>query len=105
LKHGETYQVELLAGFPAASGETMPETFTGRIVVPDRKPAISFAGAGYVLPREASVGLPVTTINLDRVKLRLVRVNERNLVPSINAEKLTMSFGAHHVHAASNHTE
>src|SRR5438067_551181 len=56
-------------------------------------PAISFAGAGYVLPREGGAGLPVTTINLDRVKLRLVRVNDRNLVPSINAEKLTMSFG------------
>jgi uncharacterized protein YfaS (alpha-2-macroglobulin family) len=93
LKHGETYQIELLAGFPAASGETMPETFRGRVVIPDRKPAISFAGAGYVLPREGGAGLPVTTINLDRVKVRLVRVNDRNLVPSINAEKLTMSFG------------
>src|SRR5438067_3375207 len=94
LKHGETYQIELLAGFPAASGETMPETFRGRIVVPDRKPAISFAGAGYVLPREGAAGMPVTTINLDRVKVRLVRVNDRNLVPSINAEKLSMSFGS-----------
>src|SRR5213079_1790670 len=61
-KHGETYQIELLTGFPAASGETMPETFKGRVVVPDRKPAISFAGAGYVLPREGGAGLPVTTI-------------------------------------------
>ena len=93
LKHGETYQVELLAGFPAASGETMPETFKGRVVIPDRKQAISFSGAGYVLPREGGAGLPVTTVNLDKVKVRLVRVNDRNLVPSINAEKLTMSFG------------
>jgi uncharacterized protein YfaS (alpha-2-macroglobulin family) len=104
LKHGETYQVELLAGFPAASGETMPDTFKGRIVIPDRKPAISFSGAGYVLPREGSAGLPVTTINLDRVKLRLVRVNERNLVPSINADKLTMSFGADDVDEVINQT-
>src|SRR6266851_687654 len=92
LKHGETYEVELLAGFPAASGEKTPEGWKTRIVVPDRKPSISFAGTGYVLPREASGGLPLTTINLDKVKLRLVRINERNLVPSINAEKLTMSF-------------
>ncbi len=55
--------------------------------MPDRKPPISFSGAGYVLPREGSAGLPVTTINLDKVKLRLVRINERNLVPSINAEQ------------------
>ncbi len=92
LKHGESYQVELLAGFPAATGEKTRDSWTTRIVVPDRKPAISFAGAGYVLPREASQGLPLTTINLDKVKLRLVRINERNLVPTISAEKLTMSF-------------
>lgn len=92
LKHGETYEVSVLAGFPAASGEKTPETFTARVVVPDRKPSVSFAGAGYVLPREDSAGLPVTTINVNEIKLRLVRINERNLVPSINADKLTMSF-------------
>jgi len=30
LKHGETYEVQVLAGLPAASGETMPETFAAR---------------------------------------------------------------------------
>src|SRR6266849_6421131 len=92
LKHGETYEVELRAGFPAITGEKTKESWKTRVVVPDRKPAISFSGSGYVLPREGSTGLPVTTINLDKVKLRLVRVNERNLVPSIGADKLTMSF-------------
>ncbi len=48
--------------------------------------------AGYVLPRTDTAGLPVTTVNLDRVKLRLLRVNERNLVPSLDAEKFTMKF-------------
>ena len=94
LKHGEIYNVELLAGLPAATGEKMPETFKTRIVVPDRKPSIRFSGTGYVLPREGRAGLPVTTINVDKVKLRLLRVNERNLVPSIDAEKLTMSFSS-----------
>src|SRR5262249_59613252 len=53
----------------------------------DRKPSISFNGTGYVLPREGSAGLPVTTINLDRVKVRILRVNERNLVPTIDTER------------------
>ncbi len=92
LKHGETYEVELLPGFPAVTGEKTKESWKSRVVVPDRKPAISFSGTGYVLPREGSAGLPVTTVNLDKVKLRLVRINERNLVPSINGDKLTMSF-------------
>lgn len=94
LKHGASYQVELLAGFPAASGEKTLADFKTSVVVPDRKKSISFAGTGYVLPREGSAGLPVTTINLDKVKVRIIRVNERNLVPSLDADKLTMSFGS-----------
>ncbi|HVB15880.1 MAG TPA: MG2 domain-containing protein, partial [Stellaceae bacterium] len=92
LKHGEIYDIKILAGLPAATGDKTIEDWQTRVVVPDRKPAISFSGAGYVLPREGNAGLPVTTINLDKIRLRLVRINERNLVPSINADKLTMSF-------------
>jgi uncharacterized protein YfaS (alpha-2-macroglobulin family) len=94
LKHGETYQVELLAGFPSDTGEKTLTDFKTNVVVPDRKPSISFAGAGYVLPREGSAGLPVTTVNLDKVKVRILKINERNLVPSLDADKLTMSFGS-----------
>ena len=105
LKHGETYEVELLAGFPAATGETTAARRSRRrVVVPDRKPPIRFSGAGYVLPREGSAGLPVTTINVDKVKLRLLRVNERNLVPSIDAERLTMSFRPYEVDEVINRT-
>jgi uncharacterized protein YfaS (alpha-2-macroglobulin family) len=102
LKHGETYQVQLLTGFPSATGEKTLSDFKTNVVVPDRKPSISFAGTGYVLPREGSAGLPVTTLNLDRVKVRILKVNERNLVPSIDAEKLTMSFGSDDVDEVAN---
>jgi uncharacterized protein YfaS (alpha-2-macroglobulin family) len=104
LRHGETYELRLLAGFPAETGERTAETFTARIVVPDRKPSISFAGAGYVLPTRDTAGLPVTTVNLDRVKLRLLRVNERNLVPSIDAEKFAMKFDTWDVDQVVEHT-
>ena len=82
----------------------MREKFTTRIVVPDRKPQIRFSGTGYVLPRQDTAGLPVTTINVDKVKLRLLRVNERNLVPSIDAERLTMSFSTYEVDEIINRT-
>jgi alpha-2-macroglobulin len=102
LKHGQTYQVQLLTGFPSETGEKTLSDFKTNVVVPDRKSSISFAGTGYVLPREGSAGLPVTTINLDRVKIRILKVNERNLVPSIDAEKLTMTFGADDVDDVAN---
>src|SRR6516162_575412 len=97
MKHGGVYNLEVLAGLPAATGEQLRETFTTRAVVPDRKPQIRFSGTGYVLPKEATSGLPLTTINVDKVKLRLLKVNERNLVPSIDAERLAMSFSSYEV--------
>jgi uncharacterized protein YfaS (alpha-2-macroglobulin family) len=104
MKHGAIYNVEILSGLPAATGERMREKFATRIVVPDRKPQIRFSGTGYVLPRQDTSGLPVTTINIDKVKLRLLRVNERNLVPSIDAERLTMSFSSYEVDEIINRT-
>jgi uncharacterized protein YfaS (alpha-2-macroglobulin family) len=104
MKHGAIYNVEILSGLPAATGEQMREKFTTRIVVPDRKPQMRFSGTGYVLPKQGTPGLPLTTINLDKVKLRLLRVNERNLVPSIDAERLTMTFSSYEIDEIANRT-
>jgi hypothetical protein len=76
LKHGQAYEVELLAGFTADSGEKTPETWKTRLVVPARQPAISFAGGCPAARGQRR--LAVTTINVEKVKLRLVRINERN---------------------------
>ena len=54
--------------------------------------------------KQGTAGLPLTTINVDKVKLRLLRVNERNLVPSIDAERLTMSFSSYEVDEVINRT-
>jgi alpha-2-macroglobulin len=104
LKHGAIYNVEVLSGLPSATGEQMREKFTTRIVVPDRKPQMRFSGTGYVLPKQGTPGLPLTTVNLDKVKLRLLRVNERNLVPSIDAERLTMTFSSYEIDEIVNRT-
>src|ERR1700719_1918755 len=104
MKHGGTYDVEILAGLRAATGEPLRETFTTRVVIPDRKPQLRFSGTGYVLPKQGTSGLPLTTVNVDKVKLRLLRVNERNLVPSIDAERLTLSFSSYEVDEIINRT-
>src|SRR3984893_6366081 len=104
MKHGGIYDVEILPGLPAATGERLRETFATRVVIPDRKPQLRFSGTGYVLPKQGTSGLPLTTVNVDKVKLRLLRVNERNLVPSLDAERLTMSFSSYEVDEIINRT-
>ncbi|MGH6891907.1 MAG: alpha-2-macroglobulin family protein, partial [Dongiaceae bacterium] len=43
-----------------------------------------FQKQAYVLPKVGSTGVPITTVNVDFTKLRLLRINDRNLVGEIN---------------------
>ena len=56
MKHGGTYDVEILAGLPAATGERLRDTFTTRVVIPDRKPQLRFSGTGLCLAQAGHVG-------------------------------------------------
>ena len=73
----------LRAGLPAASGEVLHKDVRLRIYVRDRSPVVRFPGRAYVLPRSADAGLPIETVNVDRVELKLRRVSDRNLVRTI----------------------
>ncbi len=78
LTFGQTYQVTVRKGLPAASGSKTPYDETVPVSLEDRPAAISF-GSGLILPREGNDGVPITTVNVDRVKLRVARVGERLL--------------------------
>ncbi|WP_162914815.1 alpha-2-macroglobulin family protein [Desertibaculum subflavum] len=79
LQYGTEYQVTIRAGLPAASGArtTAPETVP--LSLAERPPYIGIVGSGFVLPREGSSGLPVETINLDRVEVQVLRIGDRAL--------------------------
>lgn len=78
LAFNETYSITLKAGLPAASGETAAEAETVEVALKDR-PALVRFGGGVLLPRENADGVPVTTINIDRLKLKVIRVGDRLL--------------------------
>ena len=97
VEHGAQYQITLKPGIPAASGartETR-ETFTAQ--VDDRYPTLGFRGADYVLPRDGSQDLPLTTINVERAALEVLRINDRNLVNQINERELYSMLSGHQV--------
>ncbi|MEW9918113.1 alpha-2-macroglobulin family protein [Marimonas sp. MJW-29] len=81
--HGQRYAVTFRAGLPAASGETLHRDVQLALYVRDRTPAVRFPGRAYVLPRSADAALPVETVNVTTLDLRLNRVSDRNLVRAI----------------------
>ncbi|MEL7091025.1 MAG: alpha-2-macroglobulin family protein [Pseudomonadota bacterium] len=82
-RHGQRYQVTFRSGLPAANGEALAKDVTLSLYVRDRAPAVRFPGRAYVLGRGGNVALPVETVNLTEIDLRLSRVSDRNIVRAL----------------------
>ena len=80
LSHGSRYRLTARAGLPAADGQSLRRPATIEVYVRDRTPAVRFAGRAHVLPKAGPAAIPVTTVNADRVALRIHRIGERNLL-------------------------
>lgn len=76
LEFNERYQVTLREGLPAASGNLMPFDEVVPVELRDRPPVAAFGG-GVILPRHSGGGLPITTVNIDTLDIRVMRVGER----------------------------
>lgn len=78
LAFNATYSVELKSGLPSAKGEKLDPSETIPVELRDR-PALVRFGGGILLPRENADGVPVTTINISKLKLKVLRVGDRLL--------------------------
>ncbi len=75
----KTYNVTLKTGFPAATGEKLAAEETVPVELRDKPSLVRFAG-GIILPRENVAGVPVTTVNIDKLTLKIIR---RRRPPSV----------------------
>ncbi|MBL9034910.1 MAG: alpha-2-macroglobulin family protein [Rhodospirillaceae bacterium] len=83
LEYGRSYQVTLKRGLPAEIG-ALQEDRVVDLAIGDRAPSVGFARQAYVLPKIGSTGVPLTTVNVDFTRLKLLRINDRNLVNELN---------------------
>ena len=86
LAFGTQYQAGLKAGLPAASGRKLPGDKTVDLSLTDRPPLIAFR-EGLVLPRQSLAGVPVTTVNVEKLHVTVYRVPDR-LVSQIRRDQL-----------------
>jgi alpha-2-macroglobulin len=82
LKHNRAYTITLKSGLPLADGRSLSEE-TIALDVPNRAPALAFKGAGYALSRLGEEGLALRSINLDRVRLQVLRMDDPALVEKV----------------------
>jgi uncharacterized protein YfaS (alpha-2-macroglobulin family) len=83
LDFGTNYHVKILPGLPSTDGQTLEAGTDVTFAVGDREPSIGFRDSAYVLPKMDSTGVPVITVNTERVALKLMRINDRKLVDQV----------------------
>jgi uncharacterized protein YfaS (alpha-2-macroglobulin family) len=74
----KTYNVTLKTGLPDSAGEKLSEPETVPVQLADKPALVRFNG-GIILPRDNADGVPVTTVNINKLNLKVVRVGDRLL--------------------------
>jgi uncharacterized protein YfaS (alpha-2-macroglobulin family) len=78
LDFAKTYNITLKTGLPSARGDKLLEDETIPVELRDKPSIVQFSG-GIILPRQNMKGVPLTTVNVAKVKVKLVRVGDRLL--------------------------
>ncbi|WP_430912895.1 MG2 domain-containing protein [Methylobacterium sp. sgz302541] len=88
LKHGSRYAFVVREGLPSAiPEEKLLKSADYEIYVRDRQPQVRFTGRNYVLPRTGQAGVPIVSVNAPKVDVEVLRIGDRNLLPSLRSEE------------------
>ncbi|MEM7638555.1 MAG: alpha-2-macroglobulin [Pseudomonadota bacterium] len=79
LSFAASYTLTLTEGLPDEDGVELGREEEVQISFEDRPPYVGFSGSGVILPREDADGLAIETVNVDRVTVKVSRVNDRAL--------------------------
>ena len=90
LDHGKRYILKVKEGMPSIIwDEKILKTSELSIYVRDRKPAVRFSAQGYVLPKTGQNGLPVISINTDKINVSIYRVGDRAIHQTLKENYLS----------------
>lgn len=82
LSHGGKRRIVVKTGLRGA-GAVVRRDQVVEVDIPDRAPRITFASSGSILPRLDATGLPLETVNVDQVRLLLVRVSDADVIEQL----------------------
>lgn len=97
LAHGRRYEVLVRSGLTSETGDALPKQSELSVYVKDRAPTVRVAGRSYVLPSRGQQGLPITTINVDKVRVEILRVGDRSLVGTVANPDLQQRLSSYDV--------
>ncbi|AMJ61326.1 alpha-2-macroglobulin family protein [Bosea sp. PAMC 26642] len=96
LRHGERYAFVIRQGVPSAiPDEKLTKSADYEVYVRDRTPSVRFTGKNYVLPRTGQQGVPVVSVNAERLDLEVMRIGDRNLINSVHSDDFLGQLGSY----------
>lgn len=96
LRHGERYGFVIRQGVPSAiPDEVLLKPADYEVYVRDRTPSVRFTGKNYVLPRTGQQGVPVVSVNTDKLDLEVMRIGDRNLINSVHSDDFLTQLGSY----------
>ncbi|MCL2385310.1 MAG: hypothetical protein FWC84_05730 [Alphaproteobacteria bacterium] len=95
LKHGASYKIVLREGLPSSVDEPLLKSADYEIYVRDRSPLVHFTGRNYVLLRSGQEGIPVISVNTRKVAIDILRIGDRNLLPTVRSEDFLSQLSAY----------
>ena len=88
VQHSYEYQLTLRPGIAAKSGEQITQALTFTAAVGDREPTLGFRGSAYILPKNGTQGVPLTSVNVSKARLQVLRINDRSLIRELSDKQL-----------------
>ncbi len=79
LSFGQNYQLAFKKGLKGDNDIQTQEEQTLSVFIPHRKAAISFREKGYILASTAPQLIPLTAVNAQEVKVKIIHIPERNI--------------------------
>lgn len=79
LQFGGSYDFTFKTGLPSALGEKTDKPIQTSLKIKDQDSRLSFSNRAYVLTRNDKALVPISGVNVDEVKLKVLRINDRDL--------------------------
>ena len=92
------------AGLPSDIGETLLKQAEIAVYVRDRSPSVRVTGKSYVLPSSGQQGIPIVSVNADKVAVEIYRVGDRGLVSALADGDLQRQLSSYDIETIRNKT-
>lgn len=92
LSFGSQYKIEFKKGFPSERNAILTQSQALEALIPHRKPTLNFRERGYILPSQGPQIIPLTAVNVKEVKLKIIHIDERNIVSQMNRNQFLSSL-------------